>query len=244
MGVPVLFQARPAFADGNDRSPIFSDQGVLRLFRTAYGRGASGYDISWPQCPNDRTPGTAFTFAIIGVTGGKAFTENPCLAQQMRWANLGTARPEVYINVNGMPAGWTSPRCDAADPYCNAYYYGKATAAHALEYARANKADLPTWWLDVETENWWAPDSFANSRVVAGAIEYLRGTGHEVGAYSTPYQWNRIVGAYTPGVPAWTAGAADFADAQTRCTPQYAFGGASVRVVQYIDGEFDNNYVC
>lgn len=239
----ILFGATAASADNSDRPAIFSDQALLRLLRTAYGRGSSGYDISWPQCPNS-VPAPSFTFAIIGVTGGKAFTENACLAQQVRWAQSGTALPEVYTNVNGMPAGWTNSHCAETDVYCNAYYYGKESAAHAVAYAQANRADLSTWWLDVETENYWTPDQFSNARVIAGAIEYLRGTGHIVGLYSTPFQWRLIAGDYTPGLPSWSAGAEDYAEAQTRCTPKYAFGGGFVKLVQYIDNGFDNNFAC
>ncbi len=61
-----------------------------------------GYDISYPQC-GKKLP-TDFYFAVVGVNGGNAATENACLADQLVWAN--TARPgsnqsrvQLYVNT-------------------------------------------------------------------------------------------------------------------------------------------------
>lgn len=238
-----VFVGSVAHADTTEGTSIFSERALLRLFRQGYTANEVGYDISWPQCP-DNVPAKQFDFAIIGVTGGKAFTENKCLPQQMRWARTGDAMPEVYTNVNGLPSGWTSKECAAEDTYCQAYQYGYESAAHAVRYAKEHKANTTFWWLDVETMNRWSPDTFSNARVIAGAIEYLESTNHEVGVYSTPYQWGEIAGNYAPGLPVWTAGADDLDDAKTRCRAKYAFGGGDVKLVQYIANNFDHNYVC
>lgn len=60
-----------------------------------------GYDISWPQCGKKLPTGQAF--AIVGVNGGTAANTNPCLAEQLLWANKslgGTGQPKIQLYVN------------------------------------------------------------------------------------------------------------------------------------------------
>src|SRR4051794_35437586 len=50
-----------------------------------------GNDISWPQCSSADggfglpMPPTSAQFVVVGLTKGLAFTENPCLADQLQW---------------------------------------------------------------------------------------------------------------------------------------------------------------
>lgn len=60
-----------------------------------------GYDISYPQC-GKRLPADHY-FAIIGVNGGTAAAPNPCLGEQLVWANTaktGSKQPRVQLYVN------------------------------------------------------------------------------------------------------------------------------------------------
>src|SRR5438270_3491969 len=81
--------------------------------------GRYGNDISWPQC------GGAFPakagFGIIGVTGGRPFTQNPCLAAEWQWALAAKGAPAYYMNLSNAGAG---------DPAG----YGASAAAYALNY--------------------------------------------------------------------------------------------------------------
>jgi non-ribosomal peptide synthetase component F len=67
---------------------------VLSSYALAYGiytSGTTGNDISYPQCSTSTYPNNSF--GIVGVTGGKAFTDNSCLSQEFAWANaLSTPR--------------------------------------------------------------------------------------------------------------------------------------------------------
>lgn len=61
-----------------------------------------GNDISWPQCGKTLPKGQAY--GIVGVNGGKATTTNPCLADQLKWANGSTntnpKQPKIQLYVN------------------------------------------------------------------------------------------------------------------------------------------------
>ncbi|OAI40831.1 hypothetical protein AYO38_04940 [bacterium SCGC AG-212-C10] len=207
-----------------------------------------GYDISWPQC-GESYPVTPMGHAVVGVNGGRAFTRNLCLRSQWRWARAAMEEPAVYINLNmpGVPAvpSTSGPAgfCESHNPYCRAHNFGYAAARHAVAYARSQGVASSTYWLDVETMNAWSEDTVENAQVIQGALNYLEQQGFRVGVYSTPYQWTVIAGGYSPGLPVWTAGAVDFADARSRCHADYAFGGGAVVMVQWVDG-FDRNWVC
>lgn len=206
--------------------------------------GTIGWDISWPQCDDGTKPAGPVNFAIIGVNGGRMNTKNDCLREQFAWASTGRTIPQVYVNTSGMPDGYVHQGCNESDLACNAYQYGHEGAAYAVTYARSQNVDPRVWWLDVETANFWTADKAMNARVLSGMIDYLQSTGHSLGVYSTPYQWGIIAGDFAPQLPVWTAGAADLAEAPTRCTDRYAFGGGKVAMVQYVSEVFDTNYFC
>jgi hypothetical protein len=208
-----------------------------------------GYDISWPQC-GVAYPAEPVAFGIVGVTGGKPYTVNRCLASQWQWADRAGYPGEVYINLDYWrrtsythffgPAGLCSP----LDAYCQGYNYGWNAAREAVAYGQAQGVDAVRWWLDVETMNHWSHDTAANARIIEGAIDYLEGEALEVGIYSTPYQWGVIAGGYAPGLPVWTAGARNVFDAAARCgNPRYAFGGGEIELVQWVE-TYDMNYAC
>ena len=71
----------------------------------AYSMGAIGYAVSSPQCSSE-LPQPPFAFAIIGITAGWAFTQNPCLADEYAWARRGSAPVSVYMNTNYNPAAY------------------------------------------------------------------------------------------------------------------------------------------
>src|SRR4030081_330812 len=62
-------------------------------------RGSIGYDVSFPQCPTP-LPGTPFSFAVVGVTEGVAFSTNDCLHDEFVWAQQSMhAAPGLYLNI-------------------------------------------------------------------------------------------------------------------------------------------------
>jgi hypothetical protein len=210
-----------------------------------YPDGATGYDISWPQCGNAYPP-NGVGVAIVGLEYGRpfnasmSFNPNPCFMSEWAWALTSPRQPSVYLNTD-FPHGNNS----AVDPY----WYGWNAAKDAVDYAHAHAVNPAIWWLDVETSNWWQTDAsnnyltWANAHVIQGHIDYLRSQTLVTGIYSTPYQWSRLVGAYSPGVPVWTA---DYNDSQPwlGCTASHAFGGGPVWQVQSPPGTWDPDYSC
>lgn len=212
----------------------------------------SGYDISFPECsqgyPVANAPNGAM---IVGVNGGRAFTPNPCLAAEYRWAGATGRTPALYMNINspsgpGLDQAGHGPRgaCAPADAACRAYNYGYNAAAYADRYARAQSTNSPQWWLDVETDNYWSWDTGLNAQVIQGAIDYLHSRKLSVGIYSVRSMWLRIAGAYAPRLPTWVPQMAAWVPTLAYCSADYSFGGGPVVMVQRWDGYHDLDFPC
>ena len=228
---------------------LWSRQAPVRAFGI-YPAGTTGSDISYPQCGNP-FPASPGAFAIVGVTGGRAFYQNPCLVSEYAWAQQAGVAPSLVLNLNA-PSGTTAfkartgPRgaCAATDQTCLSYNYGYNAALYAFADAQSQQTTSGTWWLDVETENTWDPNSAVNVPVIQGAIDYLRAQGMTVGIYSTPLQWQQIAGSFAPGLPVWAAGAPDATTAPSYCDASHAFAGGTVWLVQYPGTDHDAVLAC
>jgi len=206
-----------------------------------------GNDISWPQCDGDYPTGP-HDIGVVGVTGGRPFTSNPCLASQFAWARAarmpGGAQVYVNLEIDGTSSG--PHHCAADDHGCRAYDYGMATMYDAITRAQAAGINAGFWWLDVEVGNNWSdvhPEW--NQATVQGAIDAVRARGADVGIYSSVDQWAQILpDSYRPGVPTWLAVVGDSAMAPGLCTAMHSLTGGPVYLVQYDDQEFDKDHVC
>src|SRR5690606_11182566 len=117
-----------------------------------------GYDISYPQCGNrtlKKLP-TDHYFAVIGVNGGLAGSENLCLAEQLAWAdkakfgfeehqdrvqlyvNTGNPAQESIYNWNSWPTSGTTPYGDCTgertDDLACSWQYGWNRSADTEAY--------------------------------------------------------------------------------------------------------------
>ena len=216
-----------------------------------YVTSANGADISWPQCDQPLPDIPPETFGVVGVNDGETFTVNPCFRQEWEWMKGGHAgASSVYINLDYGTTTDGYSQCSADDPVCGAYDYGYKAAEFA--YTRANyetggeSLKASTWWLDVETVSHWADDQFLNARLVSGAVDYLKTTGHRIGVYSTARQWHEIVGGWNPGpgIGNWVAGAEGLDD-YALCTASF-WAGAPVWLIQYLnwDRDLDEDHSC
>ncbi|MHB8577887.1 MAG: fibronectin type III domain-containing protein [Dehalococcoidia bacterium] len=228
---------------------VFGQQAAVQAFGP-YPAGSTGTFLSFPQCGGS-FPASAGAFGIIGVTGGRAFYQNPCLVGEYAWAQQAPAAPSAVMNLN-VPIGTTAfkaqsgPRgaCAGSDAVCLGFNYGYNAAQAAVADAASQQTTAVVWWLDIETENSWAADSSQNVPVIEGAVAALQTHGLLVGLYSTPSQWQQISGNFQPRLPVWLAGAADAASAAGACQRGHGFGGGSVWLVQFATAGADGVYAC
>ena len=226
-----------------------------------YTPQSTGYDISWPQCSQSDSsqvasePSSPAAVAVVGVGGGLAFNDNPCLAAEASWARQGGG-VTVYMNINSPTSstasqGMNGPdgACSASDQMCQGYNFGWNAAQHAFSYAQSASVSAPMWWLDVEGpagsgNPLWSSATAVNDQVIAGALAALTALGVQPGIYSTITQWGEIAGtSYTPDVPAWRAGAGDISGAQSLCAASFTSG--PTWLVQYgSPNPWDNDYAC
>lgn len=223
------------------------------------------YDVSYPQCGRELP--AAFTFAVVGVNGGRVYSPNPCVEEQLAWAGPSV---QLYANTGNpgprlsryWPVGQGSPRvCSADDPdtaSC-AYNYGWNAAADSyatavaafvglgLAEVDATRTPTPmTWWLDVELANSWRADPGLNVASLQGAVDYLESVEvASVGFYSVGRMWERITGGTDAfaAYPSWVAGASTPEGALAVCRSG-GFTGGPVAMAQYVAGGLDTNVVC
>jgi hypothetical protein len=235
---------------------------VASAATTRAAPSAQGFDISFPQCGGPEPPTAAF--AVVGVTGGRAFTGNPCMARQYVWALTSTSavHPRVAFYMNtGNPGpdasahwpvpGTTAPQpCDGSASASCAFDYGWLAAQDA--YGRAHTlagdgAAQSPWWLDVEIANSWSADTSANAADLQGSMAFLRSVNVGViGIYALPADWQQIVGAAPnaafAGLPNWRPGPRSSAEALSWCSRTVT--GGRVVFVQYPALGFDANLAC
>lgn len=157
---------------GLQGSPVAADP-----LREPFPNKTTPIDISWPQCEVDLGQNTR-DFVIVGVNGGLATTTNPCLEQQLAWANQASGtvsqpKLQLYVNTanpgglgtpswptnNNDPLGNAAPNphgtCDNSDSLACAWQYGwnrSAEAAHIRFKPAAANAGIPSSPADYL---WW-----------------------------------------------------------------------------------------
>jgi hypothetical protein len=248
-----------------------ADQRVYHAFGLAgdpYLRGATGYDISWPQCgPPPVYPPPPFGVAVVGVSGSGAlddwhtFSHNPCLASEV--SSFGSATVALYVKLSspdapvfGQPRqGDTGPagKCSATDALCRGYNYGWNQIMDAYKFAVSKRVFSGLWWLDVEAPSTfqqplWGPNTVANSRVISGAINALTALGRQAGIYSNSVQWPLIAGTYAPLVPTWQARTSGPLPGAKYCSTSLFTTGpvwlVQYGIVQYGNNKFDQDLAC
>ncbi|MFZ3043517.1 MAG: hypothetical protein WA058_00165 [Minisyncoccia bacterium] len=179
-----------------------------------YTSGSLGYDLSFNTL---NYPDISFGFVVVGVTAGKAYTYNERAHSEYSFAQFGSIRPTLYLNLNA-PYGSSATSANMSTPHtcdvlfgaaatsassggtypeptaCASYNYGYNTAKGAYAYATSVGVSSPFWWLDIEEANSWSPDVAVNDAVIQGAIDYLNSVSIRAGVYSVPYMWRDIAG--------------------------------------------------
>jgi hypothetical protein len=210
-----------------------------------YPTGQSGYDVSYPQCGGAMPTGS---FGIVGVNGGRPFSNNACLAAEYGAAARPTAA-SLYIN-----SGYSVAYGKSATAGCStrsssvpgtskqrqAWAIGCSEAETSMTYATHQGAtSLAAWWVDVETANSWSSANLSLNRyAIQGAVTRLAQSGLPAGIYSNASMWSTITGGgFTP------AGlAADWETAGGSCSSP--FTSSPVWLVQSTTSGFDSDLAC
>jgi hypothetical protein len=208
--------------------------------------GQSGYDVSYPQCGGAMPTGS---FGIVGVNGGRPFSNNACLA-----AEYGAAArlPAASLYIN---SGYSVAYGKSATAGCStssssvpgttskqrqAWAIGCSEAETSMTYATHQGATSPAaWWVDVETANSWSSsNSSLNRFAIQGAVTRLAQSFLPVGIYSSASMWSAITGGgFTP-----ISAAADWETAGGSCS--VPFNGSPVWLVQSTVSGFDSDLAC
>jgi hypothetical protein len=219
-----------------------------------------GNDVSWPQCgtANFGLPSST-QFVVIGLTNGLPFTENPCLAAQVQWAQSRSKPTHAYA-MAAFPTATQLSTYKSQGPWSSSTRAGQLSNVGYAEaqYAVASLNRIgyrpPVVWIDVEPrprQPW--PTSTAtqkrdNRYVVEGLMRGLRDRGYAYGVYSYLSGWQEVTGSWRlPGVPVWTAsGTLDYPnEARDKCT-QPGFSGGRVYLSQWLNDAktLDYNLTC
>lgn len=149
-----------------------------------------GYDVSWPQCGESLPTGP---FGIVGVNGGTASKPNPCLSEQLVWANTSTGgtnqdKVQVYVNTanpgmllddpqynvretwptnNIDPAGNVAPNphgeCDGTNSLACSWQYGWNRSVEAAQSYFVPAAEAAGITPEPSAYKWWLDVETENS---------------------------------------------------------------------------------
>ena len=214
--LPVAMAPPTTAPSSAPKSPAASTNAVKVADHLSAGWGV---DVSWPQCGPLGMPALQPGFVVVGVNGGRPFTDNVCLSREVAYARTRTGM-SAYLNIDAPRSG------DAAA-------YGRKVALDGLARAQRAGLHLPVLWLDVEVLNHWSSSGAANVAVINGALSALQQRGVTAGIYSSGPMWQQITGGARLNVPVWLAtSVTDY-----RQLPQYCdsgLGGRPADMTQYV----------
>lgn len=214
-----------------------------------YTSGQTGYDVSYPQCGGATPTGT---FGIIGVNGGRPFSNNGCLGAEYAAAPKASVAASLYINTGYSGAygrnitsacSTLSKSVGGSSAQKKAWAIGCSEADTSLSYtAKQHATSVAVWWLDVETGNSWSSSDLSLNRyAIQGATTRL-GQAGPAGVYSTAAMWTRITGGnFSPtGIAAdW-----DVSASGGSCTAPFTSSADPVWLLQSTTSGFDSDLAC
>lgn len=269
-GLPISsLDGRTQYIPGGAGTGAGANPSATHALAQATASGATGYDVSWPQCGGAMPPSSSI--GIVGVDDGHPFSQNPCLTQELAWSSTSTTQG-LYMVLDS-PVGWSSAHvlqyaysgpagnCTATDYACQSFNWGWNAAYNDVQYAASQGATSNNWWLDTEVPsagsinppgancyvaNFWVCDPKLNALTIVAAVAALKAQGKTVGDYSTQSQWQQITGGIPLGLPIWIAGFDS--PAATYCDPanaqSYWFAQGQPALVQSLPTTFDPDTAC
>ena len=201
-------------------SPPKSPTATVAAVKTATHLSAGwGVDISWPQCGPLGMPAVQPGFVIVGINGGRPFTDNACLSREVSYAKTRTG-VAAYLNIDAPRSG-------------DASAYGAKVALDGLARVQRAGLKLPVLWLDAEVLNHWSTSGAVNVAVINGALRALQARGVTAGIYSSQAMWQQITGGAQLNVPVWLAtSVTDYRQLPSYCDS--GLGGRPADMTQYV----------
>jgi hypothetical protein len=228
-----------------------------RLPAAAVSAPLAGQDVSWPQCPAGRggyslpMPAAGAAFVIVGLTGGRGFTTNPCVASQAWWAKTHRVRTAAYL-VPTYPTRAQRRRWGRVGPARatslegRVYNVGWAQASDAIGVLRRSGLRAKAVWIDVEANRKrpWSSDTGANTALVRGVAAAIRRAGLQPGLYANRSSWTTYTDGARLGLPEWrTVGPRPRAEAVAACAAT-SLNGGRVLLVQHWTNTADHDVLC
>jgi hypothetical protein len=196
-------------------------------------------------------------FFVIGLTNGRAFTRNPCLARHLQVAAERGVHASAYTMLSypnaaeGAAHGSSGPFGTAthADRIANVGY---AQSAFALDTMAAARFASPFVWIDVEprAERRWSPNLANNQALIRGALRAAADRGIGVGIYTYALAWRQITGGMILDVPLWAPGhsrARTFTGKMRQTAESCSragFTGGPLVMTQWVWRNRDHNVTC
>ncbi len=234
----------------------------------AVAAGVRGADISWPNCPKGmgvpgrRTQGlplptSAARFFVVGLTNGRAFTRNPCLATHLQVAAARGVPVSAYTMLS-YPNAAERAAHGSSGPFGTATYadrianVGYAQAAFALDTMAAARFTSPFVWIDVEprAERRWSRTTANNQALIRGALRAAEDRGIGSGIYTYALAWRQITGGMLLDVPLWAPGhshartfTARMRQTAASCS-RVGFTGGPLVMTQWVWRNRDHNVTC
>ena len=218
---------------------------------------AAGQDVSWPQCPAGAggyglpMPPTNAVFVVVGLTAGRGFTANPCVAAQADWARRHGVPASAYLvatyptrqEVRRRSTGGARPPLRLLD---RVYDVGWAQGRDAVAVLDASGLRARRVWIDVERNRSrpWSADPDANVALIQGVAAALRHSGHRAGLYTNASSWAGYTDGARLGLPEWrTVGPRGRAAALAACAGGSLNGGLVI-MVQTWTATVDTDVAC
>lgn len=263
-GLPTDGDATDPGADASSLADVAEDlANKNRGTIPARNEPVQGADVSWPQCPKGMgipekrsqglpMPVAEAEFVIFGLTNGPGFTPNPCLADQVAWAEERELMAAAYA-VSSYPDDRTLERYSWDGPYDGGSLKGQLKnvgyqqARYNIDTMVSAGLQTPVVWIDVEPVPFfeWSSDHAANAAVVEGAARAYTDAGYAIGIYSTPYLWETVVGGFSLGVVEWrAAGQTSREEALNRCGEDWSIQGGPAILGQWVADNRDHNVTC
>lgn len=236
---------------------------LARKHRKTITEPAVGGDVSWPQCPEGMgipekqskglpMPLPDAAYVVLGLTNGPGFVANPCLADQVTWV-ADRKLPVAAYAVASFPSDEVIDEYADKGPFDGEDEFG-SLANVGYRQARFNVRTMkkvglvsPIVWIDVEPvpDFDWTTDLDANAAVIKGVARGYVDAGYNVGIYSTPSLWKRVVGDLQLQVPEWrAAGQTSREEALNRCGDDWSIQGGTAVMGQWVALQRDQNVTC